>query len=285
MKKAYLGYVRDVFLWITGSVLFALSVNSFTVPLGFVQGGLTGVALMANRLFGFGVGTSILVLNIPLLFASRSIAGKGFTMRTFAATLVSSAVIDLSALFVPEYGGDKFLGAVFAGILSGVGLGLICLGNASTGGSDLAGILISKRKKGFSVGKLIFALDALVCLAGMFVYGNIESGMYGLVLTYVCGKLMDAVLDGAGASGGRVFFVITDNPHAVCTEIQKRAVRRITVIPAVGYYSKQKKSVVVCAVRKRESAKIYSVVGGADKNAFVLVCAAYDIRGFGFSGL
>lgn len=285
MKKAYIGYVRDVFLWIIGSVLFALSVNSFTVPSGFVQGGLTGVALMINRLFGVGVGTSILVLNIPLLFASFGIAGKGFTLRTFAATLVSSAVIDASAPFAPVYGTDKFLGAVFAGILSGVGLGLICLGNASTGGSDLAGILISKRKKGFSVGKLIFALDALVCLVGTFIYGNAESGMYGLVLTYVCGKLMDAVLDGAGASGGRIFFVVTDNPHAVCTEIQKRAVRGVTVLPAVGYYSKTGKSMVVCAVRKREIAKIYSAVGGADSGAFMLVCPANDIRGFGFSGL
>ena len=285
MKKAYLGYARDAFLWIIGSMLFALSVNSFTVPLGFVQGGLTGVALMLNRLFGFGVGTSILVLNIPLLAASLSIAGKSFTLRTFAATLISSAVIDVSAYFLPTYGADKFLGAVFSGILSGVGLGLICLGNASTGGSDLAGILISKRKKGLSVGKLIFALDALVCLVGTFVYGNAESGMYGLVLTYVCGKLMDAVLDGAGASGGRIFFVVTDNPNDVCAEIQKRAVRGVTVLPAVGYYSKRKKSMVVCAVRKREIARIYSAVGGADKNAFMLVCPANDIRGFGFSGL
>lgn len=274
---------RDAALWLVGSVLFAASVNVFTLPGGYIQGGLTGISLMLNRVFGTGVGAAILVLNIPLFIWAYRDAGRKYAFKTAAATLISSAVIDLSQPFMPQYCSDRLLGAIFAGILSGAGMGLIYIGGASTGGSDLAGYLISRRKSGFSVGKMIFAIDAAICLAAVFVYKSLESGMYGLILTYVSGRFMDALLDGAGFSGGRVFFIITENPDRLCREINGRAVRGVTVLNGSGFYSGRKKSVLMCAVRRHELSRMYSIIKETDVGAFIVVCPASDIRGMGFS--
>lgn len=276
---------RDILLWTVGSLLFSASVNIFTIPGGFIQGGITGISLMFNHAFGTSVGGVMFILNIPLFIWAYRSEGKKYTLRTFAATIISSTLIDITSKFMPHYSNDRLLGALFSGILCGAGLGLIYIGGATTGGSDLAGYLISKRKAGFSVGKLIFTIDACICLAAVFVYKSLESGMYGLIMTYISGKFMDALLDGAGLSGGRIFFIITEKKQEICREITSKALRGITVLDAEGFYSGRRKKLLLCAVRRQEISKMYSLVRSADNSAFLLVCPASDIRGFGFSKL
>ncbi len=273
---------KDVCLWILGSLLFSASLNIFTVPGNFIQGGLTGVSLMFNHAFNTSVGTVMLLLNIPLFVWSCKSAGLAYTLRTLCATIICSILIDALSPFLPVYNSDRLLGALFSGVLCGAGLGLIYIGGATTGGSDLAGFLISRRSGGISVGKLIFIIDACICLAAIFVYKSLESGMYGVIMTYISGRFMDALLDGAGFSGGRVFFIVTNNKNTLCNAISHGALRGITVLDAKGYYSGQSKNLIVCAVRRHEISKMYSIIRSFDKSAFVFVCPASDIKGLGF---
>ncbi len=273
---------RDILLWITGGTLFSISVNSFTLPGGFIQGGLTGISLMANHIFGTGVGSVMLLLNIPLFIWAYFVSGTKYTLATLCATAISSFLIDLGALILPQFTGDTLLSAMFSGLLCGAGLGLIYIGGATTGGSDLAGALLSKSSRGLSVGKLIFIIDAAICLMAIFVYKNLESGMYGVIMTYLSGRCMDAFLDGAGLSGGRVFFIITQKKNDVSRAISQRALRGVTILPSTGYYSGQSSNVILCAVRRHEISRMYGIIRQADKEAFTVVCKASDIDGVGF---
>ncbi len=282
MKRKFKPMVFDVSLWILGSLMFSASLNIFTLPGNFIQGGLTGVSLMFNHVFGTSVGTVMFLLNIPLFIWSYKKAGAVYTLRTLCATIICSTLIDVLAQFLPAYTGDRLLGALFAGVLCGAGLGLIYIGGATTGGSDLAGFLISKKSSGISVGKLIFIIDACICLMAIFVYKSLESGMYGVIMTYISGRFMDALLDGAGFSGGRVFFIVTNNKDTLCRAIACDALRGITLLDATGYYSGQSKNLIVCGVRRHEISKMYSIIRSYDKDAFVLVCPASDIKGLGF---
>lgn len=274
---------RDLFLWAVGSLMFACSVNIFTVSGDFIQGGVTGIALMINRIFHTPVGTTMFILNIPLFIWAYFEAGKRYVAKTAAATFISSFAIDFTAPFLPVYTGDRLLSALFAGLFCGAGLGITYISGATTGGSDLAGFLISKHKGGISVGKLILIIDAVICFCAVFVYNSFESGMYAAVLIYVTSRVMDTILDGTGFSGSRIFFIITENDTSLCEEIRKRVLRGVTVLYGKGSYSGKDKKILLCAVRRHEISRMYAIVKSADPDAFILVCEASDIRGFGFS--
>ncbi len=284
MKKSKFFYnARIIFLWIVGSLIFSVSINTFTVPGNFIQGGMTGISLMLHHTLGTPVGLTALILNIPLFVWAYKKAGKIYFIKSALATAISSITIDVSARFLPVYTGDKLLSAIFAGLLCGVGLGIIYISGATTGGSDLAAYLILQNKPSLSVGRLIFIIDAIICAVAVLVYGSLESAMYASVLIYTSGRIMDATLDGAGLSGGRVFFIISEKARQLSDAITSKALRGVTVINGQSYYSGQNKNILVCAVRRHEISKMYTLISLVDKNSFVFVCPASDIKGYGFS--
>ena len=113
--------VLDGGFYLLGSVLYALSVNIFTAPNQIAPGGVTGVATLLNYAFHLPIGTMILVINLPLLIAAWYKCGAAFTVRTLIVTVLSSAIIDGTARFLPPFRGDKILVALFGGVLAGAG--------------------------------------------------------------------------------------------------------------------------------------------------------------------
>lgn len=273
--------VVNCFYILAGSALFSLSVNMFSVPNSIVQGGLTGVSIMINRVFPFiPVGLSVFTLNIPLFMIGYLRLGKGLVLRSIAATFIFTAFIDIGELFIPPYTGDIFLACVFCGVFAGVGLAFILLAGATTGGTEIIAVLIKQKRGDFSVGKLMMFVDLIVLSASYLVFRSLESTMYAVVTLFVTSKVIDIVLVGTGTS--KAFIIISENAQRITDKILSDLARGVTVIPAKGGYTKEEKQIVFCIVRASQVSAIKRLVAENDKSAFSFVADIGEVIGQGF---
>ena len=181
--------VKDLLLdgvfFLIGSVLFAISVNVFTAPNDIAPGGLTGAATLVNYLWGTPIGVGIIVMNIPIFLWGVLEVGFRFILKTAVATVVSSLAIDLTVPYMQPYQGDMMLSALFGGLLAGLGLGLIFMRGGTTGGTDLIANLIGRHLRHISFGKLILAVDLVIVVISAFVYKNLESPLYAVIVIFI----------------------------------------------------------------------------------------------------
>lgn len=272
---------KDAALVIFGSLLFSVSVNMFSVPNEFVQGGLTGISIMINSLLSFiPVGTSIFVLNIPLIIIAFIKLGKRFTLKTAAAILVSTAVIDVGSLFIPAYRGDDFLACIFCGIFSGLGLALVMLSGATTGGTEIIAVLVRLKKSDVPIGRMILFVDLIIISISYLVFRNTEAVMYAVVSLFVSTKVIDFILGGAGHN--KMMFIVTDQPKKTAAAVMACINRGVTVLSAVGGFTGKEKSLVFCVARASEISRVNRILPGIDKNSFTVVGDVGEVLGNGF---
>ena len=272
----------DGVAFLAGSFLFAVAVNVFTAPNNIAPGGLTGLATMINYLFGAPIGTTILVLNVPLFIWGVLQINFRFILKTLAATVISSVTIDLTAGLFPPYQGDLMLAALFSGVLSGAGLGLIFMRGGTTGGTDLVANLIGRNFRHLSLGKLVLLVDLVVVLISAFVYRNYESPLYAIINIFVSSKLIDAVLYGADTGTGKMMFIISPKNKEIAQRIMTEISRGVTELRSRGAYRGEEGEVLLCAVRRSEVYKTQDIILSVDPDAFVIVGDAGQISGEGF---
>ena len=272
--------VLDGGFYLLGSVLYALSVNIFTAPNQIAPGGVTGVATLLNYAFHLPIGTMILVINLPLLIAAWYKCGAAFTVRTLIVTVLSSAIIDGTARFLPPFRGDKILVALFGGVLAGAGLGLIYLRGATTGGSEVVARLLERRLRHIPIGRLILLVDAVVVAAPALVYKQLERALYAMVLIFVSTSIMDAIV--YGGDTGRMLLVMSRKEELLCRKILEEMGRGVTLLNATGAYTGEDKRVLLCAVRRSEMYQLRTLVQDCDPDAFLIVVSTEEVLGEGF---
>ncbi len=270
----------DMAFYLLGCVLYAAAINCFTVPNQLVPGGVTGVATLLNFLFHIPVGIAIVLMNLPLFVASWRKLGREFTLRTMLVTTLSSAIIDLTAPFLPVFTGDMVLTALFGGVLSGAGLGLIYMRGATTGGSEIAARLLERKLHHIPIGRLILLVDAVVVIIAAIVYRNVESALYAMVLIYVSTSVMDGLI--YGSEKGKMLLIMTKQEQAVTQKILEVMARGVTKLNATGAYTGDQQQVLLCAVRRSEVYQLRLLVQESDPNAFIIVVSTDEVLGEGF---
>lgn len=282
-RESMLETARFLLLTLAGAALYAVSVNCFTAPNQIAPGGATGVATILKDVFGTPIGLMTLAVNIPLFLWGVLQSGLRFFGKTMIATLIFSAVIDLTAPFLPQYRGDMMLVALFGGVISGVGLGLTFMTGATTGGSDLAAKLIGGRLRHISLGKLILVIDFLIVLASMAVYGNLESGLYAIITIFVSSRVIDIVMYGFDSGNGKVLFVMSAKNEEITREITTKMERGVTMLRSKGGYTGREGYALMCAVRRNEVYTLREIVRKIDPDAFIIVGSAEQIVGESFA--
>lgn len=279
-KHKISGIFTDMLFYVAGGTLFALSVNMFTVPNDILLGGFTAVAEILHTLVNAPIGTTLFLLNVPLFLIALRKFGFRFIVKTIAATFIVSAVIDLSAPFVPAYTGDKLLSALFGGILSGAGLGVVFLRGATTGGTDILSKLLRLRFPQLSMGRMILLFDLLVIAASFFVYHSLENMLYALVVIYISAQVIDLVQ--TGFSHDKLLFVVTDQSECVVRELTQALDRGVSVLDMRGGYTGNPHKMLFCAVRANDVARVKERIREMDENAFIVISEISDILGEGF---
>lgn len=283
MRQRKIGeLVKDTLFFTAGSAIFAVGVNCFTAPNQIAPGGVTGIATMMNYLWGTPIGLFILLLNIPILFWGIWEIGWRLIAKTMLAVVFSSAAVDIFAYLLPAYQGNDMLAAVFGGVLEGIGLSLVFMRGATTGGVDMIARLLGKRLRHISMGKLMFGVDFVIITVSAFVYGKIESALYALIAIFVSTKIIDALLYGTDTGTGKMYFIISQKSKEIAQRIIHDLQRGVTLIDSYGGYSQEPNITILCAVRRHEVYRINSIIHEIDKNAFVIVGEAGEISGEGF---
>lgn len=272
---------RDIVLLIIGSFIYGMGTHAFVVPANIAPGGASGVALMINYLSGLPVGTMTLILNVPLLVMAWFYLSHRFAITTAIASTLCSLILDMViAPFFPVYSGDRLLCSLYGGVIVGLGMALIFMTGTTTGGTDILGYILQRKKPHISIGRALMMVDGVVLVISIFVFGNIEAALFGLISLYAQTKVIDAVIYGGDV--GSMATIVTGNPDEIAAKVIYELDRSATLVPAKGAYSKQDVSVLLCTVRKSQFSKLKRIVYEADPNAFVMVTETTEVFGLGF---
>ena len=280
-KSSVVTWIVDILFFVVGSSIFALGINMFSVPSNIACGGVTGIATMVNHFFPrIPIDIMMLALNIPLFILAFIFLGRKLFIKSFIATVILSVVTDIFARIIPAGTNDRLLAAIFYGVCSGVGLAIIFMRNATSGGSDIVVKLINKKYPHLSMGRMLLLVDSIVVLASGIAYKNIESALYSAIVVFVSGEVIDLILYGTGH--GRVMMIVTSMPQEVSKAIMTSLHRGVTIIPAKGAYTDSDKGMLVCAARAAEVSRINKIVRSVDEHAFTIISEAGEVLGEGF---
>lgn len=285
MKHKSLRVIMDLLMITVGSALFACAVSLILEPFNIVPGGVTGIAMLIySRWQGLSIGTLALLLNVPLLILSFIFLGRKFLLYTAFGTVVSSILINVAARFEPWFSpdttSDYMLVAVAGGALMGVGLGLVFLRGATTGGSDIIARLLKLIFPHIQMGRLMFVFDGCLVLVSMLVYNDIAVGLYATIGLFICSQVMDAILYGLVTE--RVAYVISDMHEEIAKEIDSQLGRGCTFLHGEGAYSRAPRKVILCAVKRQQISLLKSIVISIDPSAFFILSEANEVLGEGF---
>lgn len=280
MKSKAMHYV----FVIIGTVLMAVSIRLVYEPMGMVTGGVTGLAIVIKELTSFIIKGGVplwvtnIILNIPLIILAVYILGKKLLMNTLFATICLSVALAVVPSFnlLPE---DYLLASVFGGALGGVGMGMIFVASASTGGTDLLAMLIHRFKPYYSIPRILIVIDGIIVMAGALVFG-ISKTLYAIIAVYITTKVSDGILE--GLKFAKMAYVISDYYDEIAKVILEKLDRGVTGVYAKGMYSNKDKKMLFCVVSKKEIVELTELVSEIDPKAFIIVSDVREVMGEGF---
>lgn len=280
MRKNASKIIIDLLHFIIGAAIYSVAVNMFLSSNGISPGGFTGVATVVNFLTQIPTGIMLFAFNIPVLILGYVKMGGMFILKTSFVTALVSFALDISARVLPPLKADGILASLFGGILMGLGLSLILLRGATTGGIDIIAKLINRKYRHLSVGKIILIADGFVIILTAIVYKNAEIALYSVVAIYAGTRVMDVLL--YGADRGKIIYIVTSQPDLICREINNTIGRGVTRLSVTGGYTGESRTMLMCTVRVHEAATVHDVIKEYDERAFIVVSDAGEIIGEGF---
>ncbi|MBG9816213.1 MULTISPECIES: YitT family protein [Bacillus] len=268
--------VKNYLLILIGSAIVAIGFNTLLLPNQIAAGGVSGISTIMQS-FGFEAAYVQWGLNIPLFIAGFYLLGGTFGVKTLVGSIFLPFMVFVTRHIAPVTH-EALLAAIFGGVVIGIGIGLVFLGNGSTGGTALAAKIINKYT-GLTLGTCLAMMDGLIVLAAMTVFG-IEEGLYAVIGVFISSKTIDVVQ--AGFSHSKMAMIITGHEDEVRQAVFDQIDRGVTKISAVGGYTDHDRPILMCVVGQSQFTKLKQVVKAIDASAFVIVMDAKEVLGEGF---
>ncbi|KPK69550.1 hypothetical protein AMJ87_10335 [candidate division WOR_3 bacterium SM23_60] len=264
-----------------GCIICALSYAVFLVPHQIVPGGVTGIAMILHFLYKTPVGIVAIMLNIPLFIIGIRVLGLSFGFKSVIATFATNVLIDffIYSVKISSPTDNTILGALYGGLLLGVGLGLIFRGEASTGGTDIVGQVLS-RFTNLSIGMWILIVDFFVITMAGITTSSFELALLGYLALFLSSKVIDLVIEGMDYA--RAVFVISEAHEKIIDAIYDKMRRGATILDGYSAFTKKKRPVIMCVITKKETPLFKSLVKSVDEKAFVILTDVFEVLGEGF---
>lgn len=272
-------YLKEGTYIVIGCFLMAIGTSLFLLPNQLSSGGFAGISTIAYYLFNLPLGTTMLILNIPLLILTIIRVGKEIAIKGVFGTIVLSAFIDILEKFEPLTQ-DRLLACIYGGIFIGLGTAIVLKANASTGGTDLLSYVIKSYKSYYKTSNLIVIVDIGIILLNVIFFREIEVGLYSAIAIYLMGKMIDIVFEGIYFT--KMMFIVSNKYKEIAQEIGKKLDRGSTAIYAKGTYTKEKKMMLWCVASRTEVVKIKEIAQEIDPKAFIVISSAREAWGKGF---
>ena len=280
-KKWFMAYS----MILVGAFIMAAGFVFFITPYRIVPGGVYGISIVMHHMLGTPVGLVALCFDIPLTLIGIKILGPRFGVKTVVGFVFTALFVDsLTYLWgeLPLVEDDALLSSIFGGLLVGLGLGLIFKAKATSGGSDIVAMIISKYTR-LPLGQLMIAVDSTIVLIGLVVFQDWKIPLYSLIVIFITGRVIDIVLQ--GISYDKTLFIISDKSQELRDKIIVDLNRGGTFIQGKGMYNGKDRTIIYTVVNRREMAMLQDFVHQIDPTAFMTVINANEILGNGFKSL
>lgn len=276
--------VRD-FAWMTAGVLLtAWALDAFLIPNKIAAGGVSGLATVIYYVgkengVTLPVGLQMLVMNVALLGFALRARGLRYATKVIYGTVLLSVAIDLGARFIePLASDDPLLAALYGGVLTGIGLGMVFKAGGNTGGTDLIAQLLA-RHVSLGVGQLMLVADGVVTVIAGLVFGW-EYALYAVVAIFVSGQTIDIVLEGLAVE--KAVFIISDASERIGEAITGELGRGATALSATGVYTGESRGMLFVVVSRKELDGLKAAIAAIDPRALVIISDVHEAIGEGF---
>ena len=276
MEKA-----KNALLILLGCVITGLAYALFLIPHHFVPGGVSGIAIILNYFAALPVGALIIVLNVPVFLLGLKTMGKKYVLNSLAGMVVSSVFIDLfnRVLKLPSATDNPVLASIYGGVMLGVGLGIVFRGRASTGGSDIIGMILSKYT-GMSLGYGIMVTDFVIISASGFALHSLEAPLYGYLVLFLSTKVIDMILEGWNYS--KLVIITSTRTDEIADYILRGLDRSGTALRSRSLYLNREGEIILTVIHRKQLADLRNFIKKTDPEAFVIINDTYDVLGRGF---
>ncbi|MGZ5497669.1 MAG: YitT family protein [Candidatus Aminicenantales bacterium] len=272
---------KNALLILVGCIINGLAYALFLIPHHFVPGGVSGIAIILNYFSALPVGALILVLNVPVFLLGLKTMGKKYVLNSLAGMVVSSVFIDLfnKVLKLPSATDNPVLASIYGGVMLGVGLGIVFRGRASTGGSDIIGMILSKYT-GMSLGYGIMITDFVVISASGFALHSLEAPLYGYLVLFLSTRVIDMVLEGWNYS--KLVIITSTRTDEIADFILRGLDRSGTALRSRSLYLSREGELILTVIHRKQLADLRNFIKKTDPEAFVIINDTYDVLGKGF---
>lgn len=263
---------------IIGATIVSISINTLIIPNQIADGGVTGIAILLHYVFHWPVSWTILLLNLPLFILGLRLVGRNFLFFSVVGVGVLSVTLSLTT-HLPALTHDTLLAVISAGVLSGIGMGIIFRSSGSLGGTDILAVLFA-RTTSFSVGQILLGIDGVIFLAVAILFRP-EMAMYAMIYMFIATRVVDLVQE--GLSHSKSVMVVTTQPQRIAEEIMAKLERGVTLFQATGAFSGEAKQVVYCVINRTELSEVKKIVRDHDPQAFLAISEVPEVVGEGFA--
>lgn len=275
MKK----FLKDILVSLLGCAIAAFGTACFLLPNQLSSGGFTGIATILYYFLKWQMGTTIILMNIPLFIISYFKVGKDFFFKSLISTFAFSKFIDFFEQFI-IIENDKFLASIYGGVLTGIGLAIVFKGKSSTGGSDLIGQLAQAYNSRLKISNIMIGLDVIIVFLNILFFKTIVIGLYSFVAIYIIEKMLDIVFEGVNFC--KAIYIISEESEKISQAIVSNMDRGVTGFYGKGMYKNNDKLILMCVTKRRSIIRIKELAREIDSSAFIIIVDAREVYGLGF---
>lgn len=273
--------IKNFVLMNLGCLLLSAGVYFFKIPNGFATGGVTGIGSILGKLFPISPAAWIWILNIALLLLGFIFLGWRNSFKTIYCSMFYSALTYIFELLIPisaPLTNQPLLELVYAMLLTSIGSAIIFNSDASSGGTDIAALIL-KKFTSIDVGKALLAVDFTIALSSFFVF-NTQTGLFSMLGLFSKAFLVDSVIESLNTC--KYFVIITTKREEISQYIIKTLHHGVTVNDAVGEFTKDKREMIHTVCKRAEAVRLRKKIKEIDPSSFIIVTTSSEIIGRGF---
>lgn len=255
-----------------GSVIVVIAFNLFLIPHAVLSSGLSGISMVLGMITPINTGVANFLLNLPLLIIGYLKLGKKFMLNSIFSVLI----ISVGLYIVPVYAiaHDSILSSIFGGALAGLGIGIVFRNSGSTGGFDIIGMIVS-RKKDFPIGVLLSSMNAVVIIISGFLF-NWDSALNTLVSIFVTGKVVDGIYT---HHVKLTLMIVTEKREEMRRHLIENLYRGLTIVDGVGGYTNDQRSILFVVLSRYELQDVKNLIAAVDPKSFVNITQTIEVMG------
>lgn len=278
LRRSIWNEVKHFALMLAGISSAAFGLESFLIPTGFIDGGVTGISLLASRQSNLSLSIFLILINLPFVFLGWQQMGRIFAFKSIVAIALLAATV--AFVHFPVITNDKLLVAVFGGFFLGAGIGLTIRGGGVIDGTEILAIFLNRRGN-LSVGDFILIFNILIFSVAAYLI-NVETALYSVLTYMAASKTVDFILEGIEEYTGVT--IISPHSEEVADMIKNKLNRGLTIYSGKKGYGKRgekfdSSEIIFTVITRLEISRLKNEVEMIDPNAFIVMQSIKDTHG------